>query len=390
MILPLFSPRFTNSLDVGGGNEINFDDPEIVNFLNPVGKDDYVSADVALRNSDIYSTVFQLSADLASSKLITDNSQNQSMLNNPTTWTNGHSFWQAVYAQLLLGGEAFVYRWRNRNGIDIRWEYLRPSQVSVFPLDDYSGLYYNVTFDSPLVGIKQSIPSSDMIHFRLLSQNGGATGISPLRSLASELKIKDSSNKLTINALAKSVLTPGILEVDGGGLMQAKHKSALSRQFMNQINNSNGGPVVIDKLETYTPLEIKGDVSKLLAQTDWTSKQIAKAYGIPDSVLNGQGDQQSSLKMIGGDYAKALMRFGRSITSELSNKQSSSVDIDIKPAIDPVNDDYTTNINTFKQSNTLTAAEAKWLLKKTGYLPPDMPDIPDTTIERSEDIDQNN
>lgn len=388
--MPLFSPRFTNSLDVGGGREIGFDDADIVNFLNPIGQDDYVSADIALRNSDIYSAVFQLSADLASSKLITDNSRNQSMLNNPTTWTNAFSFWQSVYAQLLLGGEAFVYRWRNQNGIDLRWEYLRPSQVSVFPLDDYSGLYYNVTFDAPAIGVKQSIPSNDMIHFRLLSQNGGATGISPLRSLASELKIKDSSNKLTINALAKSVLTPGILSVKGQGLLNNNLKAARSRQFMNQIKNSNGGPVVIDSLEEYTPLEIKGDVSKLLAQTDWTSKQIAKAYGIPDSVLNGKGDQQSSLKMIGGDYAKALMRFGRSITSELSNKQSSSVDMDIKPAIDPVNDDYTANINTFKQSNTLTSGEAKWLLKETGYLPPDMPDIPENSTERGNDINEGN
>jgi HK97 family phage portal protein len=388
--LPIFSPRFKNSLDVGGGSQIGFDDTDIVNFLKPDGQDDYVSADVALRNSDIYSAVFQLSADLASSRLTTNDSRNQGMLNNPTTWTNAYSFWQSVYAQLLLGGEAFVYRWRNRNGIDMRWEYLRPSQVSVFPLNDYSGLYYNVTFDSPLVGVVNSIPSSDMIHFRLLSQNGGATGISPLRSLASELKIKDSSNKLTINALAKSVLTPGILEVDGGGLMEAKHKSALSRQFMNQVNNSNGGPVVIDKLETYTPLEIKGDVSKLLAQTDWTSKQIAKAYGIPDSVLNGQGDQQSSLKMIGGDYAKALMRFGRAIISELSNKQSSQVEIDIKPAIDPVNDDYTTNINAFKQSQLLTSGESKWLLKQTGYLPPDMPDIPENNTEGSEPVVESN
>ena len=388
--MPIFSPRFKNSLDVGGGSQIGFDDADIVNFLKPDGQDDYVSADVALRNSDIYSAVFQLSADLASSRLTTNNSRNQGMLNNPTTWTNAYSFWQSVYAQLLLGGEAFIYRWRNRNGIDMRWEYLRPSQVSVFPLNDYSGLYYNVTFDSPLVGVVNSIPSSDMIHFRLLSQNGGATGISPLRSLASELKIKDSSNKLTINALAKSVLTPGILEVDGGGLLNAKQKSALSRQFMNQVNSSNGGPVVIDKLETYTPLEIKGDVSKLLAQTDWTSKQIAKAYGIPDSVLNGQGDQQSSLKMIGGDYAKALMRFGRAITSELSNKQSSQVEIDIKPAIDPVNDDYTTNINSFKQSQLLTSAESKWLLKQTGYLPPDMPDIPENNTEGSEPIVESN
>lgn len=378
---------------VGGGSQIGFDDAEIVNFVNPAAKNDYVSADIALRNSDIYSTVFQLSADLASSKLITSNSRNQGMLNNPTSWSNSYSFWQAVYAQLLLGGEAFVYRWRNQNGIDVRWEYLRPSQVSVFPLNDYSGLYYNATFDSPLVGVKTNIPSGDMIHFRLLSQNGGATGISPLRSLASELEIKDSSNKLTINALAKSVLTPGILKINGGGALNAKLKTGRSREFMNQVNKSNGGPVVVDSLEDYTPLEIKGDVSKLLAQTDWTSKQIAKAYGVPDSILNGKGDQQSSIAMMSGEYAKALMRFGRSITSELTTKQSSDVTIDIKPAIDPVNDDYTTNINDFKKSGILASNQAVWALQQTGYLPEDIPEpkdnIPPQNTERSDVVENN-
>lgn len=389
--MPLFN--FQNSLIVGGGSQIGFDDAEIVNFLNPAAKNDYVSADIALRNSDIYSTVFQLSADLASSKLITSNSRNQGMLNNPTSWSNSYSFWQAVYAQLLLGGEAFVYRWRNQNGIDIRWEYLRPSQVSVFPLNDYSGLYYNATFDSPLVGVKTNIPSGDMIHFRLLSQNGGATGISPLRSLASELEIKDSSNKLTINALAKSVLTPGILKINAGGALNAKLKTGRSREFMNQVNNSNGGPVVVDSLEDYTPLEIKGDVSKLLAQTDWTSKQIAKAYGVPDSILNGKGDQQSSIAMMSGEYAKALMRFGRSITSELTTKQSSDVTIDIKPAIDPVNDDYTTNINDFKKSGILASNQAVWALQQTGYLPEDIPEpkdnMPPQNTERSDVVENN-
>lgn len=389
--MPLFN--FQNSLIVGDGSQIGFDDAEIVNFLNPNGKDDYVSADIALRNSDIYSTVFQLSADLASSKLITSNSRNQGMLNSPTTWSNAYSFWQAVYSQLLLGGEAFIYRWRNQNGIDVRWEYLRPSQVSVFPLNDYSGLYYNATFDSPLVGVKQSIPSNDMIHFRLLSQNGGATGISPLRSLASELQIKDSSNKLTINALAKSVLTPGILKIQGNGKLNSKIKTARSREFMNQINKSNGGPVVTDSLEEYTPLEIKGDVSKLLSQTDWTSRQIAKAYGVPDTVLNGKGDQQSSLAMIGGEYAKALMRFGNAITGELSAKQSSTVTMDIKPAIDPVNDDYTTNIDNFKKSGVLASNQAVWALQQTGYLPENMPepknDIPAQKTEGSDVIENN-
>lgn len=374
--MPLFN--FQNGLMVDGGQEIGFDDTTIVNYISPEGKNDYVSAEIALRNSDIYSTVFQLSADLASSKLITSNSRNQGMLNNPTTWSNAYSFWQAVYAQLLLGGEAFVYRWRNQNGIDVRWEYLRPSQVGVFALPDFSGLYYNISFDSPFVGVKQGVPSNDMIHFRLLSQNGGATGVSPLRSLSSELQIKKSSDKLTITALDKSVLAPGVLNIKGGGLLNAKLKAKRSLEFMNQVQNSNGGPVVTDSLEEYTPLELKSDVSKLLAQADWTSKQIAKVYGVPDSVLNGTGDQQSSLKMIGGEYAKSLMRFGNAVTSELSNKQSSPVTIDIKPAIDPVNDDYTTNVNEFIKSKMLTPEQGIWVLQQSGYLPTDLPkaDIP--------------
>ncbi|MFP7154013.1 phage portal protein, partial [Weissella paramesenteroides] len=76
--------------------------------------------------------------------------------------------------------------------------------------------------------------------------------------------------------------------------------------------------------------------------------------------------------------------------SELSNKQSSQVEIDIKPAIDPVNDDYTTNINSFKQSQLLTSGESKWLLKQTGYLPPNMPDIPENNTEGSEPIVESN
>ena len=63
---------------------------------------------------------------------------------------------------------------------------------------------------------------------------------------------------------------------------------------------------MLDDLESYTPLELQADVAKLLSQVDWTTTQIAKVYGVPDSYLNGQGDQQSSLTMIQGFYSNAL------------------------------------------------------------------------------------
>lgn len=367
--MPLFnraSPRISPGLAV--------DDPgDILHFLNFDGKDRYVDARTAIKNSDIYSIVFQLSADLANGQLKADQPRAQGILNNPTTTANAHAFWQSMYAQLLLGGEAFAYRWRNQNGTDKYWEYLRPSQVQPFLLEDGSGLVYNVTFDEPDLGPLLSEPQDNLIHIRLLSQNGGKTGISPLASLINELQIKDQSNKLTLSALAHSLMAPGILKVQHGGLLSSKEKATRSRAFAQQAMESKAGPIVLDDLEDYTPLEVKSNVAQLLDQVNWTSAQIAKVYGISDSMLNGSGDQQSSIQMISSEYIKSLSRFSKAITSELNNKLSANITLDLRSATDPLGDSYASSISSLAKNGTLSQNQATWLLQRTGYLPDDLP-----------------
>lgn len=354
------------------GLSIN-DDSDILHFLNPDGKDKYVDARTALKNSDIYSLIYQLSADLADAELISESSRIQGILDKPTLTSNVHAFWQSMYAQLLLGGEAFAYRWRNKNGTDTQWEYLRPSQVTPFLLEDGSGLIYNVTFDEPDIGLVQAIPQSDMIHIRLLSKNGGKTGYSPLASLADELAIRDSSNRLTLSALGRSIMAPGVLSITKGGLLNAKMKAKRSQEFMRQMNNSNNGPIVLDDLEKYTPLEIQGNVAQLLNQTNWTGAQIAKVYGVSDSVINGQGDQQSSIDMMNANYLQSLSRFAKSITGELNDKLIGNIRMDLRPVIDPTGDAYVNNISNLQKNGTLGANQATWLLQKAGLLPEDLP-----------------
>lgn len=369
--MPLFrAPKLKNR---SYAISIHDNDSELINQLFTNSSDEYVGADEALKNSDIYSIISQVSSDMATSILNTDKKRVQSLLDNPVQTSNRHAFWQSISAQLLLGGEAFAYRWRNVNGIDVRLEYLRPSQVNVFLLDDGTGLIYNVTFDEPEVGIKRAVPQNDMIHFRLLSKNGGMTGISPLTALANELNIKNTSNKLTIAALKQSILAPGILSITHGGLLDADKKANRARQFMKQISNSDGGPIVLDDLEEYQPLEIKADVAKLLAQTDWTGKQIAKVFGIPDSYLNGQGDQQSNIDQIKGMYANALNRYMQSIISELSIKFNCEIKADIRPAIDPLNNSYASAISSITKNGVLAQNQAAAILQQVGYLPDNLP-----------------
>ncbi|MGX6429574.1 phage portal protein [Levilactobacillus yonginensis] len=368
--MPVFRPpEIKNQVQ-----SVPVEDSDIVNFLTPNGQRDYVSATDALKNSDIYSVVSQLSGDLATVQLSANMPRAQGILNNPSSTANGHAFWQSMFAQLLLGGECFAYRWRNPNGLDMRWEYLRPSQVETYLLEDGSGLTYTVTFDETQLGVRQYVPQGDMIHIRLTGINGGQTGISPLEALTSELQIKDSSNDLTLAALARSISAPGVLQIKHGGLLSEKMKAIRSRNFMKQVNKSNGGPVVLDELEEYSSLEMKADVTKLLSQTDWTSRQIAKVFGIPDSYLNGQGDQQSSIDQIKGMYANALNRYMQCIVSELDNKLNATITANLRPAIDPLGDAFATTLSGLAKDGTIANNQATWVLQQLGYFPADMPE----------------
>lgn len=354
------------------GYAIN-DSSDLLNFITNT-QSKYVNADAALQNSDVASIVFQLSSDLADGQLKASQPRAQGILNNPSNTTNAHAFWQSMYEQLLLGGEAFAFRWLNNNGTDKYWEYLRPSQVQPYLLEDGSGMIYTVSFDEPELGTFEAVPQGRMIHLRLTSRNGGLTGISPLASLASELEIKDQSDKLTLSALARSVLAPGILTVKGGGLLTSKDKASRSRQFMKQVASSDSGPIVLDDLEDYTPLEIKSNVAQLLNQVSWTSSQIAKAYGVSDAMLNGTGDAQSSIQMVGQQYIKSLSRFARPVESELNNKLNADITLDLRRAVDPLSDDYATKISALIKNGTITGNQGEYLLKQSGYLPDDLPE----------------
>lgn len=365
--MPLFNQKVSPGLTIN-------DDTDILHFLNPDDSSKYIDARTALKNSDIYSIIWQLSADLTNGKLKADAPRAQGILDNPTETSNAHAFWQSMYAQLLLGGECFAYRWRNQNGTDMTWEYLRPSQVTPFLLEDGSGLIYNITFDEPEVGMMQAVPQSDVIHIRLLSQNGGKTGISPLSALATELQIKDQSNKLTLSALGRSIMAPGILSIKHGGLLSDEDKASRSRKFMKQTSESGNGPIVLDDLEEYTPLEVKSNVAQLLDQVNWTGAQIAKVYGVSDSVINGQGDQQSSIQMMGNAYVKSLTRFAKPIVSELNDKLNANITLDLRQAVDPLGDDYANTLSTLQKNGTLGANQTTWILQQANYLPDDMPE----------------
>lgn len=247
-------------------------------------------------------------------------------------------------------------------------------------ISEFIEMYYNITFDDPKIEPILQAPQSDLIHMKLLSIDGGKTGISPLYSLRRESKIQRASDRLTISALKNSMSASGVLKIKGGGLLDDKMKAARSKSFMKR--SKSGGPIVLDDLEEFTALEIKSNVAQLLSQTDWTSKQYAKVYGLPDSYIGGQGDQQSSIQQISGMYASALNRYLRPAISELEYKLSDHISVNMRPAIDPLGDNYLSTISTATRWGAVAENQATYILQEAGYIPKDLP-APENTNKKT-------
>ena len=351
----------TNTTDFG----LSIDD-----FNTIFGESEWTSAKNALKNSDLFAIINQLSNDLASVSIMSDDKKVQMLMDNPTKLTSSHSFFQSIFAQLLLAGEAFVYQWRNTNGLVTKWEFIRPSQISVNRNHIEDGLLYNVTFEDPNVATKLSVAQSDILHFKIISVDGGIRGVSPLDALRTESEIQKSSNSLTLSALRNSMNVNGILKIEGQGLLSNKIKEARSRSVMKQMT---GGPLVLDDLESFTPVEIKNNVDQLLSQTDWTTTQFAKVYGIPDSYLGGTGDQQSNLDQIKSMYTNALYRYLQPFVSEICSKNGGNITIDISNVVDPSGESYMKIIGSLVKYGALAPNQATFILQQKGIIPNDIP-----------------
>ena len=97
---------------------------------------------------------------------------------------------------------------------------------------------------------------------------------------------------------------------------------------------------------------------------DWTKQQISKAFGVPDSYLNGQGDQQSSLQMTTQLYNSSIQRYKNPIIAELELK----LGVPIALTNDITDDELIARMSSLVDANIVTGIEANQKLKDKGII----------------------
>ncbi|GAB2025820.1 hypothetical protein OfM1_18920 [Lactovum odontotermitis] len=288
----------------------------------------YLSAEKALRNSDIWTAVITIASDIARTIFHSSKQPEEKVLNNPATLTNRFNFYQSMAMQMLLDGNAYALR---RVGDARRgewWEFVPPSGVTVWLSDDGQTLSYDFNFLNPSEKRLEKVAASDVIHLRWASENGGIVGQSPLVSLLNEYNLQQTANGLAMSTLKRAITPTSVLKSTAAKLGK-KEREEVRNVFEEANTGGNSGRVlVLDPLFDFNQVEVKADIAKILDSVNYTRSQIAKAFMIPMALL-GDEAEHSNPDQIKKQYDQAFDRYLQAVVGELSLKLSGNISTDI-------------------------------------------------------------
>lgn len=301
----------------------------------------------ALKNSDVFTAVKIIASDIASSpievledKMTTEHDLDYLLNVKPNKEVDGWHLKFSLAVNMLLNGNSFAEIIRSDKGIS-EIKLLPNSTVTLKQKDDDSLTYIVNDTDKK----ERELSSKDVLHFKYFSQDG-LVGISPLNSLKDELDIQRAGNKTLFNFFSRGVNSNGILKVNKADL-DVESKQAIRKKFEEANGSSNGDnalrTIILDDTMEYKSIEVNTEVLKLVNSNDWTTKQIAKAFGISTDRLGVENQHsstvQSNLMYIQNTLGHYLMVFTSELKSKLlrNKKQTFRFNTERLLESDPVN-----------------------------------------------------
>lgn len=316
-------------------NEILFD--TVVNMVT--ANSGLINDSTLNKNSDIYSAITQISSDVASTPI---NATNQVVGKNLN-----YQFVNTVMIQTLMYGNCYVLPNENFKLVD-------NSSIEI-QIDDNNNVTYLITDND--TNETRTYSSKEVLHFRINpSDSNGLQGISPLVSLRETLAIQDNANKVLNKFYSQGI--HGSLVLNMKTKLNKDQKDEVRDKFVESMNN-NLGAIITDSSMDINTLNnnFDGDILKVIQNTDYLSKQVAKAFSVPNYVL-GVEDNHSNQEQVQNAYNSALINiYEPIIESELNSKLSGTYSFNNSKYLS-LND-----LINLKNSEVITADDIKKIIK---------------------------
>lgn len=282
-----------------------------------------------LKNSDVFTAVRIISADVASTKLVTKGHEKHDDIErilklfntNPDDDLPGWHFKFIIIANMLLNGEAFVEIVRDSNNQPTQFHFLHNDLVGIEEID--GDIIYNVSED--VNGKAVRITPDDVLHFRYITLDG-YIGYSPLYALANEVAISQGSKGFLRNFFENGGTSTSILQYKKGEI-NPEDLQQLKKDFANSQLKNNGGLIALDDTMSFDRLRIPVEVLNFLNSYKFSTQQVAKAFGLPVSKLG--------IETVNTSITQANLEYLQSTLFPIFQMMIAEIDKKIVGLIDP-------------------------------------------------------
>jgi HK97 family phage portal protein len=202
------------------------------------------------------------------------------VLRRPNRYQTRIEFFQNWVLSLLLFGNTYVLKQRDRDGKIVALYILDPSRVSPLIAED-GGVYYELSEDTlAQVGASVIVPASEIIHDRMYTPWHPLIGVSPIYACGSAAMqgahIQSNSTKFFENMSRPS----GVLTAPGS--IPAETAARIRTSWQENYSGNNSGKVAVlgDGL-TYVATAINAVDAQLIEQLKFTGEMICACFHVP-------------------------------------------------------------------------------------------------------------
>ncbi|WP_282059967.1 phage portal protein [Roseobacter litoralis] len=252
---------------------------------------------------------------------------------------------EALYAQLLLTGNAYVEAVSDLNGMPEELHVLRSDRMSVVPGQDG----WPVAYEYAVGGRKHRFDASGAVvpvcHIKSFHPQDDHYGFSPMQAAAMAVDVHNSASRWSKALLDNAARPSGAIVyrgAEGQGSMNSDQYDRLVSEMESHHQGARnaGRPMLLEGGLDWKPMGFSPSDMEFQKTKESAAREIALAFGVPPMLLGIQGDATYS------NYQEAHRAFYRLTVLPLATRVTAALahwlahhtgeTVEIKPDLDQV------------------------------------------------------
>jgi HK97 family phage portal protein len=207
----------------------------------------------------------------------------------PNADMSGAALWTLVYAHLLLRGNAYLAKVRDERGIVTELYPVNPQNVTPYRGGPNGEKLFRVRIYSGNESMERDFTSRDILHIMGPSFDNGILGASPIAVLRNRIGVQLAQSEFQGRFYQQGMSIRGVLSTpekltpEGAGRIKAQWDVAYGG-----LDNSHMVAVLHSGTQ-FQQVSLSPEDAQFIETMRWGHTEVATAFSIPASRLNGEG-----------------------------------------------------------------------------------------------------